>query len=232
MDDDIFYAAMRGDEGLVTSLLDASPALLRSVDRKGDTPLVVAILSQELGVVQLLIARGADIHARGRFNCTALHWAARINPEVTRLLLSKGAQASVLDDENRTPLIEASIQGHVGVVPLLVQHMGGQGLDQPDNEGRTALHWAARLGNEEVVRCLLLAGCDPAIRDKKGRTPRAEAEWRANDWRERGERSEGCAKCVTVLKVRGRIGQAHTALVPFFSRRQPSGVRAAHVHLR
>lgn len=232
MGDDIFYAAKDGDEGRVTRLLDASPSLLRSLNRNGDTTLMWATLSGKVGVVQLLIARGADIHARGRFNSTALHWVASKSPEVTRLLLSKGAQASVLDDENRTPLIEASIQGHVGVVPLLVQHMGGQGLDQPANEGRTALHWAARLGNEEMVRCLLLAGCDPTIRDKKGRTPRGEAEWRANDWREGGERSEGCAKCVTVLKVRGRISQAHTALVPFFSRRQPSGVRAAHVHLR
>lgn len=204
----------------MTSLLDARPALLRSRNQKENTPLKVATLSQKLGVVQLLIARGADIHARGRFNSTALHWAAHNDPEVTRLLLSKGAQANVLNDDNCTPLINASSVGHVAVVPLLVQHMGKEGLNQPDNDGWTALHWAA-MGDEEVVRLLLLAGCNPAIRDKKGRTPLAEAEWRALNRREGQEGSEGCAKCVTVLKVRGRIGQAHTASIPFFSIRAP-----------
>ena len=40
-----------------------------------------------------------------------------------------------------------------------------------DNNGNTALHTAARGGQEEVVRLLLAAGADPAATNKMGDTP-------------------------------------------------------------
>ena len=44
------------------------------------------------------------------------------------------------------------------------------------DDGTTALHWVSALGTdyggggEEVVRMLIAAGCDPAVRDSHGRT--------------------------------------------------------------
>jgi hypothetical protein len=65
---------------------------------------------------------------------------------------------------------------HVEVVQLLVDHMGGQGL-----EG--VLHTVARLScltfvmdteaNEQMIRILLWGGADPDATDRNGKTPRA-----------------------------------------------------------
>lgn len=82
---------------------------------------------------------------------------------------------------------------HEDVVRILLQHMGGRGLDAADKNGRTALHLAARGGVEPgVVRALLRAGADASVTDCAGKTPRA--------------RAEECdrARCVYVLEVSTR----------------------------
>jgi ankyrin repeat protein len=90
-------------------------------------------------------------------------------------LLSKGADATIASDYGLTPLIEALSEGHVGVARLLLEHMGGQGLNTTDNEGRTALHQAAFWGYDEVVSLLLAKGADPNITALDGRTALAFA---------------------------------------------------------
>jgi ankyrin repeat protein len=58
---EIFFKAVRkGDEGEVTKLLDADPGLLEKPNDQGARPLVVAAGNRQLGLVKLLIGRGAD----------------------------------------------------------------------------------------------------------------------------------------------------------------------------
>ena len=38
-----------------------------------------------------------------------------------------------------------------------------------DSDGQTALHWAVKYGHSDFIAPLLAAGCDPAVRDRKGR---------------------------------------------------------------
>jgi ankyrin repeat protein len=176
---DIFWALKHFNEGEVMWLLDADPTLLEREDDRGDRPLAVAAHNRRLGVVRLLVERGANINARGRGGrgVTALRYAAELgHEEVVALLLSKGAQANTREDDGKTPLMLASEHGYLGVVKMLVQHMRGQGLDDGDDNGWTALHSAAGADREEVVRFLLLAGADPTITNNEGRTPRALAE--------------------------------------------------------
>ncbi len=52
----------------------------------------------------------------------------------------------------------------------------GVNLDMPDYDGRTALHLAAAEGHRAAVTWLLEHGASPKVRDRWGRTPRAEAE--------------------------------------------------------
>lgn len=57
--------------------------------------------------------------------------------------------------------------------------MRGQGLDETDQSGRTALHYAMAQNTPDNVlalQTLLLAGANPTFVDEKGRTPRAKAE--------------------------------------------------------
>jgi serine/threonine-protein phosphatase 6 regulatory ankyrin repeat subunit B len=215
----VFKAAREGHEGEVARLLDADATLLEAMDSDGDRLLAVAAEHGHLGLVRLLLQRGADAAVRVRwasFNMnefwaskgtqifggttpliiacdkghmavlqlllehrqgqgleekddvwgrTALHSAAqRGHEEVTAYLLDNGAQADSRDDNSSTPLIIASKNGHLGVVRVLVQHIGAhnligtQGLEARDKGGMTALAWAAEQGYEEMVAFLLLKG--------------------------------------------------------------------------
>jgi ankyrin repeat protein len=175
---DIFRAAGKGNQKEVTRLLDADPTLLERKNDHGDRPLAEAAFSGHLRVVTLLIQRGADINARGFEGSTALHYAAKEGAEeVVTLLLGKGAHANSRDERGNTPFMLACDNGgSLGVVKMLAQHMGGQGFDEVNEDGWTALHYAAYWAPDEVVRWLLLAGADPSIRDYMGDTPRALAE--------------------------------------------------------
>jgi ankyrin repeat protein len=196
---EFFRAVEEGNEEEVIRLLDADPALLEIEDHVGHRPLTLASLYGRLGVVTQLIARGSNIHATGVGGITALDSAARGgNEEVVAFLLREGAHANARGDYGMTPLMWACDNGHLGAVKMLVQHMGGQGLDERSDRRWTGLHYASYAGHEEVVRFLLFAGADLSITDEEGMTPRAIAE--ENDRSEMIR--EGRARCMPVLQVR------------------------------
>jgi uncharacterized protein len=58
-------AAIRShDLAQVTALLDAAPELLHAGDQRGTQPIHWATMTRQLDVIDLLLARGADINAR------------------------------------------------------------------------------------------------------------------------------------------------------------------------
>jgi ankyrin repeat protein len=196
-------ALEEGDEGTVLRLLDADPTLLERMVDMWNRPLALAADHGHVRLTRLLIERGANVNATGRYGNTALHCAAQDGQaEVVALLLRGGAHATSRNDDDKTPLMCACDEGHLGVVKMLVQHMGGQGLDDGDEDGWTALHGAADEGHEEVVRFLLLAGADPTIMNIWGRTSSALVE-EAITYSE--ILREGRARCVAVFQVRPLI---------------------------
>src|SRR5215468_5665832 len=60
---DIFQAAVAGDVARVKELLDANPLLARSRSTDGRTPLHYAMAAGNLELVNLLVARGAELSA-------------------------------------------------------------------------------------------------------------------------------------------------------------------------
>ena len=65
-----------------------------------DEAFVLACRNGHTEVARVLLARGADVNARGFFAATALHWAA-INghEETVRFLLAAGADPALRDEE-------------------------------------------------------------------------------------------------------------------------------------
>jgi ankyrin repeat protein len=163
---------------VVAFLLSEGPEV-NTRDAVNRTPFLVACAKGYLGVVRVLEQHmgGQGLDDADLTGRTGLHYAAeRGDEEVAAFLLSKGVQVTRTEEEGRTPLVMASSCGHVGVVRLLVQHMGARGLDGREYMGYTALHCAVEWDREEVVKVLLLAGADPTITDDEGMTPRALAE--------------------------------------------------------
>jgi ankyrin repeat protein len=203
-------AISKGNEEEVSRLLDADPTLLERENRIGDTPLVQAVQAGWLGMVKLLVQRGANINATGKWGESPLlsaverdredmatfllnngAWAGRDKDGVTPLGLAfcfgfLGVMSTLLrhmgeqglqetTEMGWTALMAASSSGQMGAVQVLVEEMEGQGLDEQDQKGRTALHWAAKGGDEEVVTLLLSKGAQADIGDDNGITPFMEA---------------------------------------------------------
>ncbi|KRZ77069.1 Ankyrin repeat domain-containing protein 17, partial [Trichinella papuae] len=106
----------------VTKLLLSEGADVERADCDGQTPLMKAAKNGHLVIVELLLSRGADINRMtpGREH-TALSLACSFGKEaVARLLLERGADATVKLKDGTTCVMEASRGGHTGVCRILL----------------------------------------------------------------------------------------------------------------
>ena len=89
----VHAAAALGLTPTVGDFLDADPALIEAPGGDGGTPLHFA---RTVEVAALLIDRGANLDARDEdHRSTPAQWRIKASPDVTRLLLSRGAEPDV-----------------------------------------------------------------------------------------------------------------------------------------
>ncbi|CAK7346390.1 unnamed protein product [Dovyalis caffra] len=113
----------------ITGNVDAIKALcseganLEWIDKEGKTPLIVACMDSGLyNVAKVLIEMGANVNAYrpGRRAGTPLHHAVKRGLDQTvKLLLSRGANVLVRNDDCQTPLDVARIKGNINVVRII-----------------------------------------------------------------------------------------------------------------
>jgi ankyrin repeat protein len=118
---------------------------------------------------------------------------------VVRLLLARGGDPAIATHAGSTPLIIASLDGHLEVVHLLLGHPSAKAdINRRDDQGRIALWWACDKGRGGVVRALLESGADPTIAITNGSTPMAIAKQHPPAYIS----AEGRRECVAALEVR------------------------------
>ncbi|CAI6097430.1 unnamed protein product [Clonostachys chloroleuca] len=142
----IHLAAIYGLEDMVMFLRKAGAQSLSISDDQGHTPL---------------------LHAAWRGHQKL---AIQIIPCITKNQLNKR------NSRGETPLIVASIQGHVSVVKLLLDTDGVK-IGAKDKKKKTALAWAAQNGHKDVVAQLFQKSGSTIINevDSDGLTPLARA---------------------------------------------------------
>ncbi len=135
-----------------------------------------AVRSGEPAAVELLLTVGlaASTHLPRE---GALCWAAtRVRPptDMLEFLLARGVgDVMAVDDTGHGPLhclahYQSSGEDVTDALALLLDH--GAAIDQLCNDGKSALIYAAGLGNQLTVDCLLARGADATIADGNGQT--------------------------------------------------------------
>ena len=166
---EFWEACEAGDTKAMENLLEAAADIdLNYPDDDGRTPLLLAALHDRAAAARLLLARGADAEAVGRWPGPPdgpLATAAALGHVATMdVLLEGGASANAATGpDGRTPLIAAAEAGSSEAVELLLSV--GAAVDAKRADGATAACAAAAGGHGDVLRRLLDAGADVHVAD-------------------------------------------------------------------
>ena len=109
---------------------------------------------------QISASLGAEVNVS---NSAAHHF------DVTKYLLSQGADVNNRDNDGSTALHSAAQYGHLGVTKYLVTQ--GISVNMGDRNGYTPLHIAAMNDDFDIVKVLLEEGALVDVKDANGQTP-------------------------------------------------------------
>ena len=148
----LFEASAAGRIDTVGEILDAAPAQVNAWAPDGFQPLGLACFFGHSGLVELLLARGAEVRSSSHnlLNVQPLHSAvAGQHLEIARLLLEAGADANARQGENFTPLHGAAQNGQIEMIQLLLVH--GADPRAANDEGKTAFDIAHEAGHPQAA---------------------------------------------------------------------------------
>lgn len=153
-------AARRGDLATVRALVEHGAAV-NAVNAKGETPTLQALTYGYDEVADYLRNHGGKAVVNGTPFFAAI--GDQDIKTINRLLAASPRLANQPDRYDRTPLQLFARCGVAGYANACVS----AGADLNAKAGMPALFWAARRGDDAVMRDLLEAGADPNIRADK-----------------------------------------------------------------
>jgi ankyrin repeat protein len=159
----LMASAGNGDLGAVKCLLDHG-ADVKAQMSNGYTALIGAAIAGDAQVVALLLERGADPNIicktdTGILQTPACMAAVMGRAECLRLLMAAGADVNIQGGPfEQNALLGAATSSSKETVRLLLARADVKATDW---SGRTALDWALRRGETDVVKMLRAAGATP-----------------------------------------------------------------------
>ena len=159
---DFFGACRRGDSDDVVRLLQIDANLARIADpgtqHGGWTGLHAAAQAGHVHIVELLLASGADVHAReAGDNTTALHWAAaRAEQPLVRVLLDAGADVHGVGDLHALDVIGWA---------AFFRAPGTEDITLMDNERRACVEYLVQRGARHHIFSAMCVGDLALIRE-------------------------------------------------------------------
>ncbi|MDX1563288.1 MAG: ankyrin repeat domain-containing protein [Gammaproteobacteria bacterium] len=162
---DLATAVRDSDHAAVDTLLGQEAARddINAHGYGGMTPLLWAVLADDLALAGKLLVAGADANLGNRYGIFPL-WLAATNRSaaMTSLLLEHGADSTMGLPHGETALMAAARAGDADTIRLLLD----AGADPNAREatlGETALIWAAAENHPAAIAALIAGGADPDL---------------------------------------------------------------------
>ncbi len=151
---DFHQAVVAGNFEQVQQVLLYVGLDVNAADRRGNTPLHLAVENKNKAIVRLLLYSYANVNAVDDYGQTPLHAAAMNgNKPIVLLLLDANADVNASDNDGNTPLHVALWKDHEVIVDLLIKR--GAKVDTANKFGETPLHLAAESNHKGVIKLLL-----------------------------------------------------------------------------
>ncbi|KAG0647998.1 Ankyrin repeat-rich membrane-spanning [Hyphodiscus hymeniophilus] len=178
--------AVKGKHGKTADFLLESGADPNLCGKHGPVALLIAAKEGDLEAVKSLLSFGADVDWKDSAGDTALIVASRWrHAHVAHYLLKHGAEVNARNDKGGTALLVAARHDCVEVVEVLLQK--GADITARDRKGLGVLHRAVEgkwlveqvpaSVKARMLKVLLEAGADPAVKDGKGKTAAQKVGW-------------------------------------------------------
>ncbi|XP_067670056.1 serine/threonine-protein phosphatase 6 regulatory ankyrin repeat subunit A-like [Haliotis asinina] len=164
----VMLAARKGYKKIFDLLVNTG-CDLSQVSGDGDNILHHACLGGYLDIVKYILQEQiVDINSRGKYGRTPVMKAAwGGHKRVLNLLVDKGGDISMLDNESDNIIHVACIRGNVAMVKnILAKHIFG--INSRGRKGRTPLMVAAQYGKKELFNLLLCEGANMFHTDDDG----------------------------------------------------------------
>ncbi|XP_048250449.1 serine/threonine-protein phosphatase 6 regulatory ankyrin repeat subunit A-like [Haliotis rufescens] len=160
---DVMIAAETGHRQ-VFDLLVTQAADVLSVDQNINNILHVACLGGHVDMVKYVLSRKvAEINGRGQYGRTPVMSAAeKGHRQVFDLLVTQGADVSLVDDDGDNILHVACLGGHVDMVKYVLSRKVAD-INSRGQYGRTPLMVAAEKGHRQVFDLLVTQGADVSL---------------------------------------------------------------------
>lgn len=140
--------------------------------------LINAVYNNKIKLIQFLLDNGADV------NCMINNYSPLLiiviedynndSSNIIKLLLEKGADITLANKDGNNSLMRACCRSHGHYIIENVQLLLSKeiGINCQNNNGFTALMFAAQCGNFDIIKLLLAKGADATLKNKNGRTAR------------------------------------------------------------
>lgn len=156
-----------GSAAIIQDLLMQGAKPNATMDKTGETSLHLAARYARADAAKRLLEAGADANAQDITGRTPLHAAVASDAQgVFQILLrNRATNLNARMHDGTTPLILAARLAIEGMVEDLIN--ADVDINSADDQGKTALHWAAAVNNVDAVNILLSHGANKDAQDNK-----------------------------------------------------------------
>lgn len=160
---ELMKACKQDDYDHVVYQVEVLKADINKQRKDGETALASAIYNKNLKIVKYLCENGADINVKDNVSNTALLHSIYHCPEIALYLIQQGADLTIMNKFNETPLHFAAMSGDLFICKILIER--GLDLNIPNSRNHTPIMLAAGNKHFKLVKLLLESKADINIED-------------------------------------------------------------------